>query len=197
MNATPLDENLLTQTPPTSNHKKYGIMIGVVALVALVLGVVGYTLRSQVTTTQTTSTQARIVCPPALEPLKTVVVQCKSGVEMCAEPGGTFDVCGDGCKRVSPCMLKCRTPQGLEQFVNDCEQSPTPITKQECTAPNVCVDPAVAQARGCIGASANAGTCSLDGTVNGFGLCCPPEEKLCPAPKTVTNVTISCPKCAI
>lgn len=154
MNATPLDENILVQTPPPSNHKKYGMIIGVVALVALVLGVVGYTLRSQVTTTQTTSTQARIVCPPALEPLKTVVVQCKSGVEMCAEPNGTFDVCGDGCKRVSPCVLKCRNAQGLEQFINECEQpSPTPPQK----TPDVS----------------------------------------CPVPNVVTNVTISCPKCAI
>lgn len=195
MNATPLDENLLKQAPTTS-HKKYGIVFGVLAVVALVLGVTGYALRSQVTTTQTTSTQARIVCPPVDKPLHTVVVECKSGVEMCAEPGGTFDVCGDGCKRVSPCMLKCRTPQGLEQFVNDCEQSPTPATKQECTAPNICVDPATAQARGCLPSSANAPTCSLDGSIGGSGFCCPPDKKTCPSPAVVTNVTISCPKCA-
>lgn len=193
MNATPLDENLLTQTPATSNHKKYGIMIGVVTLVALVLGVVGYTLRSQVTTTQTTSTKAGdLFCGG-----NRVEVQCRNGDRKCADPGGTFDVCGDGCKRVNPCVLKCRNAQGLEQFINECEQEPTQPAKLGCTAPNVCVDPAVAQVRGCIGASANAGTCSLDGTANGIGLCCPPEEKSCPAPKTVTNVTISCPKCAI
>lgn len=200
MNATPLDENLLKQAPTTS-HKKYGIVIGVVAVFALVLGVVGYTLKSQVTTTQTTTTQARIQCPPIDERTgkptnETVVVECRDGTERCAEPGGTFDVCGDGCKRVSPCMLKCRTPQGLEQFVNDCEQSPTPVTKQECIAPNICVDPATAQARGCLPSSANAPTCSLDGSISGSGFCCPPDKKVCPSPQAVNNVTISCPKCA-
>lgn len=153
MNATPLDDNLLAQTPP-ANHKKYGMIIGVVAVFALVLGVVGYALKSQVTTTQTTDTKARISCGGDPDhPERTVVVECKDGVERCAEPGGTFDVCGDGCKRVNPCVLKCRNAQGLEQFINECEQpSPTPPQK----TPDVS----------------------------------------CPAPQVVSNVTISCPKCA-
>ena len=131
------------------------MMIGVIAVVALILGVVGYTLKSQVTTTQTTTTQARISCPPGDLDKKTftVVVECKSGVEMCAEPGGTFDVCGDGCKRVNPCVLKCRNAQGLEQFINECEQPTTPPQKT--------------------------------------------PEVSCPVPNVVTNVSISCPKCAI
>lgn len=153
MNATPLDENLLAQTPP-ANHKKYGMIIGVVAVFALVLGVVGYALKSQVTTTQTTDTNARIPRDQCLPP--GILVQCKDGGYECADPnipGSTFDVCGDGCKRVNPCVLKCRNAQGLEQFINECEQpSPTPPQK----TPDVS----------------------------------------CPAPQVVSNVTISCPKCA-
>lgn len=43
-----------------------------------------------------------------------VLVQCSDDSYWCALPNQTFEVCGDYCKKVNTCTLKCRKPGEVE-----------------------------------------------------------------------------------
>ncbi len=177
------------------NFSRRGLTIGITVLLAVILPVVGYYVYTQ---RQTTESEASYQCfakvPPVsgrqcpasavdscgntVEPL--VLVQCRDHSYWCTGQGDTFFVCGDGCKRVNACELKCRenNGRGREYWVNECEQpspTPTPEKPKECVPPKKCVDQATAKAMGCELTNTATQTCALP-SANEVGFCCEPKE---------------------
>lgn len=195
---------------PVNRRKRFGLILAI--LIAVAIPVVSYFVY---TNSQTVNTEAAggprcniqvssRTCPapnsgtrnlypscPVEVPL--VLVQCRDGSLHCTEGGDTFGVCGDGCKRINPCQLKCRNAQGLEQFVDTCESqaTPTPQKTALCEEPFQCVDPSTAAQTGCISAAASApmpASCSKPGTIDS-GFCCKPNITNTPVPSMTPTMT--------
>lgn len=192
-NFTPLDNggggSFLNKLP---GGKKFAL--GLVGILLLILPVVGYYVY---TTTQTTIGEA-MEDPCLADPVnrqclqnqncpRTVLVQCKDNSYKCAYENKTFERCGDGCKRVNQCTLKCRNENGLEYIVNECETqpTPTPYVPQGCPVDTECIDEKTAVAIGCADANTTP-RCSTPGSNTDNGFCCKKPE--CPPPNQCINI---------
>jgi hypothetical protein len=191
---------------PVNKRKRFGLILAI--LIAVAIPVVSYFVY---TNSQTVNTEAAPITSCRELPIGSscadhrwsdrncydrgnpVMVQCRDGSRYCVPDGETFQACGDGCKRINPCQLKCRNSQGLEQFVNTCESqaTPTPQKTELCEEPFQCVDPSTAAQTGCISAAASApmpASCSKPGTIDS-GFCCKPKITNTPVPSMTPTMT--------
>lgn len=202
-------ENHFTQLPinitsngQVSNPKKSlsKLFIFIPVFLILVIGFSAYLIYSR---TQTNISKAQNSCPisyeatgrqcppPVENPACTdyVLVQCTNDSLKCASPNHTFEACGDGCKKINPCMLKCRLSSGIEEFRDICQgPAPTsPPTQPVCTAPNSCMD-----AQNCdpssISTSINSPSCPVLGQI-----CCQSKKPVCESPRVCLKSGLSDP----
>lgn len=197
---------------PVGNKKRLGLVLAI--LIAIAIPVVSYFVY---TSRQTVNSEAsggprcnipstsrtcpapndsrRYLFPNCPADVNLVLVQCRDGSFRCTEGGDTFDVCGDHCKRINPCQLKCRDDNGLEHFVNTCESEPTPTPQKTslCEEPYQCVDPSTAAQTGCISSAASEpmpASCSKPGVIDS-GFCCKPKITNTPVPSATPTMTLT------
>lgn len=200
---------------PTGKRKRFGLILAI--LIAIAVPVVSYFVY---TNSQTVNTDAAgaLQCNEILngrtcadhrwadrncyDESPYVLVQCRDNSRHCTANMDTFKVCGDGCKKINPCMLKCKDGSEAERFVDICESEPTPTPPTKipvCVEPLVCMDPATAAQMGCIdstAASTAPARCGLSGSNtagNTQGFCCKPKvtPTATPEPSRTPTPTIT------